>query len=72
MFRFYQFVHQSCGRGEACTPPLTARCDTQPRGKMRLTGTRRVRNIMPIDRRSSRFTISFILCLDRIFACGDG
>jgi hypothetical protein len=39
---------------------------------MRLSAPGRVRNIMPMDPRSSRFTISFIHCMDRVSACRDG
>jgi hypothetical protein len=38
---------------------------------MRFSTSRRVRNIMPMDPRSSRFTIGSIHYSDRVFACSE-
>ncbi|MDQ2832904.1 MAG: hypothetical protein M3Y50_04000 [Acidobacteriota bacterium] len=70
--RFYQFVDQAGGRDEASSPSLPASLDTKGSHQMGFAGTGRARNIMPTDPRSSRFTIAFTRCIDRVSAFSEG
>jgi hypothetical protein len=72
MFGFDQFVDQSGGRRETNTPFLTARGYTEPGKQVSFTGSARDRNIMPMDLRSSRFTMSFTRYTDRVSGFSEG
>lgn len=67
-----QFVEQNMGFAIQHFIPLQNGGLANGLGQMAFAGAGRVRNIMPMDPRSSRSTISFIRCLDRVCACGDG
>jgi len=72
MFGFDQFVDQAGGRRETDTPLLPAGGYTKPAKQVSLTGSRRARNIMPIDPRSSRFIMSFTRYTDRVSGFSEG
>jgi hypothetical protein len=69
--RFYEFVDQAGGRDKTGSPSLPAGLNTKGSHQMCFAGTGRVRNIMPMDPRSSRFTISSIHYSDRVSGCSE-